>query len=230
MGVYVPTAGMWLDPDSTSKKSIGERLSRQRASMRKRMKSLVATIEEGRPGAEIETVFLDVSDPTITSVDDLRLVTSTTDVLVIDGGNTWYLWYHMKRVGLNLLIQQSRQLVYVGISAGAIVAGKDISTALWKGWDKPVDELSVDVKENLIGMNLALDRSFFPHYSTEWQSVVSARSLELDHTCVLLRDKIVKPIPPSNNGSSLELDNELKSHESKNDLSVSPALRSWIMA
>ena len=27
--------------------------------------------------------------------------------------------------------------LYVGASAGAIVAGKSIETALWKGWDDP---------------------------------------------------------------------------------------------
>lgn len=228
--LYVPTAAMWLDPESTSNRSPGERRSRQRASKRKRMKCLAARIEEGRAGSEVDAVFLDVSDPKITSGDmALRFDMATSDVLIVDGGNTWFLWHHMKRTGLDILVKQSHDLVYVGISAGAIVAGKDISTALWKGWDKPIEELNPNVKENVIGMDLAQDRSFFPHYSPEWQTLVSERSQDLDHPCVLLQDKIA--IIGEDDAASSNSDAEASFLKLEDDdtcpiLSVS---QSWVM-
>ena len=59
--------------------------------------------------------------------------------------------------------------VYVGASAGGIVAGRSIKTAFWKGWDDPMlgGEEYRDLeknKDNLFGADLCRGDSFFMHY------------------------------------------------------------------
>ena len=55
------------------------------------------------------------------------------------GGNTFFLWDAMRRSGLDELIKErvAAGVLYVGCSAGSIVAGRSIQTAFWKGWDDP---------------------------------------------------------------------------------------------
>ena len=80
-------------------------------------------------------------------------------------------------------------VVYVGQSAGAIVAGKSISTAFWKGRDDP-QVVSCDWDEAGVcdGMSLAPHTSIFPHYTPAWERTVEERSAELDHQCLTLTD------------------------------------------
>ena len=68
--------------------------------------------------------------------------------------------------------------VYIGKSAGAIMAGKYIETATWKGWDDPsvvpgMEEYD-DWKE-VKGLSLAGQSSFFPHMSPDWEEVVQRK-------------------------------------------------------
>ncbi|CAM9270341.1 unnamed protein product [Phaeothamnion confervicola] len=88
--------------------------------------------------------------------------------IYVDGGNTFYLQHFIRRTGFAAAIDElvrRRGAVYIGVSAGAIVAGRSASTALWKGWDDPavVDD-DWTAAEALDGLDLAGGRSFFPHY------------------------------------------------------------------
>ena len=59
--------------------------------------------------------------------------------------------------------------LYVGCSAGSIVAGESISTAFWKGWDDPaVAPADWEDAANLRAMGLAPGRCFFPSSSFCW--------------------------------------------------------------
>ena len=75
-------------------------------------------------------------------------------------------------------------LVYVGSSAGTIVAGKTISIALWKGWDDP----SVVPKVDYESLELFEGISFFPHYSSQWKNLVETQSAKLPHKVITLTD------------------------------------------
>lgn len=81
--------------------------------------------------------------------------------LYVDGGNTFYLQYHLHRNHFwqqlrqrfyeknNILDNNSNTFLYMGCSAGAIVAGKSIKTAYWKGWDSP----DIDIEAGGVGNN-----------------------------------------------------------------------------
>lgn len=109
------------------------------------------------------------------------------------GGNTFYLWHHMRQSGLDALVRRrvAEGALYVGASAGSIVAGQSISTALWKGWDDPsaagpAADWSQPHSYRALGL---VPESFFPHYEEEtWGALVRSRRHELGHSLVTLME------------------------------------------
>jgi hypothetical protein len=118
----------------------------------------------------------------------------------VEGGNTFWLRYCMGKggpgprpgggyVGLvrDACAGPRGLAVYLGKSAGAIVAGRDVSTATWKGWDDPsvvpgrgVGGASDDDWSGYPGLDLAGGRSFFPHMSDDWADTVRERRRDDD--------------------------------------------------
>ncbi|CAK9062722.1 Glutathione gamma-glutamylcysteinyltransferase [Durusdinium trenchii] len=79
------------------------------------------------------------SEPLTTALKS-ALGTEGKGLLFVDGGNTFWPLILRKRSGLGEALRELRSLspfAYVGISAGAILAGKTCDTAYWKGWDDP---------------------------------------------------------------------------------------------
>ena len=218
--VYVPTASMYIDPDSPSERSIGQRRQRQRANMRKKLARIVKELETNRDDScepslsngAIDAKFVDVADPKTSSTDACEAICHWADCVYLEGGNTFYLAWHMRRLGIDLAIKEmissetdgvrreaendrERHLgpsLIVGISAGAIVLGKSLATALWKGWDKPIPEIDVDdlTSPTMAGLNLCGDRSFFPHYETDkWEVLIQDRAGDLGHRCIVLDEQ-----------------------------------------
>jgi len=165
--LYVPTASLWLDPDSTSTRSLGQRRQRARASLKKNMQAIVASLSDRSSSAVssvtessmvsqpnpadnrvIEPIWLDVGDPAVDAA-AVKDAVAGADCVYVEGGNTFWLAHHMRRTSFRdaLLaacstsvlpdgrtgVSQGKDPLYIGINAGAIVAGKSISPALWKG-------------------------------------------------------------------------------------------------
>lgn len=108
------------------------------------------------------------------------------------GGNTFFLLQHMRASGLDRLVRSrvDAGALYVGCSAGAIVAGRSVATATWKGWDDPTAAADTDWSDAacMRGLGLAARCSFFPHYADEWAELVRSRRGDLDHQLVCLED------------------------------------------
>lgn len=91
------------------------------------------------------------------------------DFIWAEVGNTYNLAYHMWNSGGAEIVQQlvGEDTLYLGSSAGSIMAGRTIQTAFWKDWDDRTCEGTVSVDwhraENARGLNLAGGRSIFPH-------------------------------------------------------------------
>jgi peptidase E len=69
--------------------------------------------------------------------------------------------------------------LYIGKSAGAIVAGKYVETATWKGWDDPSvvpGKESYDKWKGVLGMDIVGGASIFPHMSDEWVETVQEKT------------------------------------------------------
>jgi dipeptidase E len=85
------------------------------------------------------------------------------DVLYVTGGNTFMLLHHMRRSGLAELLPSrlAAGLLYVGVSAGSVVAGPDC---------EPVTEFddadAVPELESMAGLNL-VDVVVLSHYGAE---------------------------------------------------------------
>lgn len=81
--------------------------------------------------------------------------------------------------------------MYVGISAGAILCGRSVQPALFKGWDRPIPEVDTDDEDQMTGFGFVHETSFFPHYTPEWRTLVDERAPALGHRCVLLPEVTV---------------------------------------
>ena len=81
------------------------------------------------------------------------------DIIFVEGGNTFYLLKAMRACNFEKVIRKllKQGKVYIGVSAGSIVAGCTIKTAGWYG-----DKNAVGLK-NLKGLNL-VPFDIFVHY------------------------------------------------------------------
>ena len=135
------------------------------------------------------------------------LTTWSPHVVYLEGGNTFWLHHCMEKGDLDVdwiqLIKDAcvseganRPALYIGKSAGAIMAGKYVETATWKGWDDPSvvpgKETYADWRGDKpsFGLNLVGDASFFPHMSDDWDELVEEKrsSLPKDSALYCLRE------------------------------------------
>lgn len=90
------------------------------------------------------------------------------DIIFVEGGNTFYLLKAMRQCNFERVLRKLLKLgkVYIGASAGSIVAGKTIETAGWKNGDKNIVGL-----RNLKGLNL-VPFDIFVHYQPEHAEII----------------------------------------------------------
>jgi len=101
------------------------------------------------------------------------------DVIYICGGNTFYLLQKIRESCLDRLLLNYDGL-YVGVSAGSIVAGPNIEIA------SPGDENDIGLSD-LTGMKL-VDFAVAPHYQMEDQAVIDELKNQVDYEIVTLTD------------------------------------------
>ncbi len=115
-------------------------------------------------------------------------------LIYVEGGNTFWLHYCLNKGSEDwsrLICEaccctdsdERRPALYVGKSAGAIVAGKYVETATWKGWDDPsiVPGLETyDDWKGSRGLDLVGGVSVFPHMSEDWVELVNDKKGSLD--------------------------------------------------
>jgi Peptidase E len=126
-------------------------------------------------------------------------------VIYVEGGNTFWLhhcmvkgeedWMHLIKIACcchGLLNNNGeteasqghrrRPALYIGKSAGAIVAGKYVETATWKGWDDPSvvpGKETYEAWKGILGMDLVGGASFFPHMSDDWVQTVQEKTRDM---------------------------------------------------
>lgn len=175
--VYIPTAQYAVD--TTSSKSKGEQRRRARYDARQKLQLL------SRALSIHQSDLLELDNPTM-DAQKLSAILNEASVLCVDGGNTFYLQKHMIQTNFWATASQTLQngCVYVGASAGGIVAGRSIKTAYWKGWDDPgaAGDSFAWTPETLHGGNICNGHSFFMHYDqASHQALVSSKTVELEH-------------------------------------------------
>lgn len=97
---------------------------------------------------------------------------SVKDIIFVEGGNTFYLLNAMRKCNFEKVVRKLLKLgkVYVGVSAGAMVAGKTIITSVWRSKARGINRNVVGLK-NLKGLNL-LPFDIFVHYEPEYAEII----------------------------------------------------------
>ena len=141
--------------------------------------------EAGLPSARV--VIVDCSRDSPERMEEVLRQASCTFVL---GGNTFFLWHHMRKSGLDALVRRrvDEGMLYVGASAGSIVAGHSISTAYWKGWDDPhaADGADWTSPSATLALGLVKDKAFFPHHEAKFEELVERRRDDLGKAVTLV--------------------------------------------
>lgn len=144
-------------------------------------------------------LIVDELEVSASSYETIRQKLEKNDIIYIAGGNTFFLLQELKRTGADRLLvrEVSKGKLYIGESAGAIVAAPDIGYSAFM--DRP--DKAPDLKD-YSGLNLT---GFYtvPHYKN-WQMGKAAEkiihtyssSLDLkvisDNQAVFVEDGIVK--------------------------------------
>ena len=101
---------------------------------------------------------------------EVMKVLELDDIIYVAGGNTFYLLKAMRKCNFGKIIRKllKQGKVYIGVSAGSIVAGRTIKIALWEN-DKNMVKL-----KNLKGLNL-VPFDIFVHYQPEHAEIIKKK-------------------------------------------------------
>lgn len=107
------------------------------------------------------------------------------DVILVGGGNTFYLLKYARESGFGKSLKPFLEKggVYFGISAGSIIAGKDISVA---GWSPEWDENAVGL-DHFQGLGL-VDFIISPHYIPEHEVIIDENKYKVSYPIFSLTD------------------------------------------
>ncbi len=127
-----------------------------------------------------EVVFLDVEFEDPNKLKDF-------DLIYINGGNPFYLLHQLRRSGADKILREcAEKSIIIGISAGAVVLGPNISIVNY--FDSKLN--STELKD-FTALNLT-DLIIYPHYNEEMENKI--KGFELEFNCKverLLDDKSI---------------------------------------
>lgn len=107
------------------------------------------------------------------------------DIIWVCGGNTFWLLHWVRKSEFDKLLPKLlvQGKVYVGISAGTLICGKDISISGWRsGWDRNVVGL-----KNLSGLGF-VDYAISPHYVDSDKEIIKNCSNKTGVKIIPLKD------------------------------------------
>eukprot|EP00439_Symbiodinium_sp_Y106_P032804 s2303_g3.t3 len=186
---YIGTAR--TAPRKDSERPLKDQRKKRRYEARHRSKLL----GEALGASSVENIFLEdmakdseAGARQLSNALKIALGNDARGILFVDGGNTFWLWFHAKQAGLSAALRELRastSFAYVGVSAGAILSGRTCNTAYWKGWDDPTVVPSESLQESLDGLALT-NQAVFPHYGPQWEETVRRCVGTLPPDCTLL--------------------------------------------
>ncbi len=122
------------------------------------------------------------------------------DVIYIEGGNTFYLLKYIKKSGFDKVIKHflKKKGIYVGVSAGSIVAGLNIDSAKWKQADKNIVRLKdlTGLKLVPFGLTVHIDETNIEIIKKCAQKVNYPIIALSNKQAVLIKDKTKKIVGP----------------------------------
>lgn len=131
-------------------------------------------VKSGRKALEDMGLMVDELEISTASAEEITSKLKQNDYIYVTGGNTFFLLQEMKRTGTDQLIKEevNSGKLYIGESAGAIVASADIEYA--KGMD------SIDEAPNLESFEALGLVDFYPvpHYNNPPFQVASKKIID----------------------------------------------------
>ena len=207
--LYIPTAMYALNPQSSN--TPGKQRQRARADGKKRRTQLIDCLRTLFPNSNLRILAttLDLDDGSLKQPvgsddssmfpegDKAALSTWSPHVVYVEGGNTFWLRHCIDKGGYCPLIQElctgPNGAVYLGKSAGAIVAGSSVATATWKGWDDPSVVPGKETYDDWLeckGFQFAGTSSFFPHMDDQWEDLVKEKTKSVDGLYCLREEEV----------------------------------------
>jgi dipeptidase E len=106
------------------------------------------------------------------------------DIMYVQGGNAFYLLKCMRQSGFDKAVKKliKKGVIYIGVDAGSIVAGKTIKTAKWVDPDKNTVNLI-----NLAGLGL-VPFNIFVHYTPACDEMIKKEQPKSRHWIRILSD------------------------------------------
>lgn len=108
------------------------------------------------------------------------------DAVYICGGNTYFILNRLRKTGLASSLKRYVLSggLYIGVSAGSIIAGQDISIA---GWGSEGDPNDIKLK-NLSGLRLT-NITIFPHYKANLRNEIEEFKKTVNSPVEVIKDK-----------------------------------------
>lgn len=114
----------------------------------------------------------------------LEKAVNAADIIFVNGGNTFFLLYWIRKTGFDRLILNAvtKGKLYIGISAGSNIACPTIEQSLWKSKDKNKVNLTDLSALNLVPFLITV------HYKREQRPVISKAAKTTKSAIVALND------------------------------------------
>ena len=129
---------------------------------------------------------------------ELYSILSKKDIILANGGNTFYLLKYVKESGFDKVIKQlvGKDRLYIGVSAGSYIACPTIEQAYWKDTDRSWKDFDLT---DLTGLNL-VPFLITAHFNESFREAVeeAAKSTRYPFVClydtqaVLVNDSSIK--------------------------------------
>ncbi len=125
---------------------------------------------------------LDIKDETEPSI---ARALKDIDIIYVNGGNTFFLLYWIRKSGFNKIIRKlkDKNIVYLGISAGSYVACPTIEMATWKHQDRNIMKMKDFTALNLVPFLLTA------HFEEKYRKDIEEGAKKTDLPVVALNDK-----------------------------------------
>lgn len=111
---------------------------------------------------------------------------SNFDAIYVCGGNTYSIMKKFRETGLDKIVKRlvNSGKIYIGVSAGSIIAGPDIEIAGW-GMDGDLNEVGL---QDLTGLNL-VKFAIFPHFEIKHEQEVVEFKQKVSYPVIELSDQ-----------------------------------------
>ncbi|RJQ24851.1 hypothetical protein C4577_06935 [Candidatus Parcubacteria bacterium] len=148
-----------------------------------------AYIEEDKRLIEDMGFLLGEIDLKQESENSLREKIDGFDAVFVEGGNTFYLLDLVRKSGFDKVLIEflDKGKIYVGVSAGSILVGPDIKSALWQDVGEYPDKDIVGLKDSK-GLGI-VPFAVSPHILPQHLDALRKRVKEVNYPVVSLTDK-----------------------------------------